>query len=190
MPPSTHSDPGGAMPDSSSGSEGSEALYSLVRIGLRLRLINLLAVVCSFVGALCMCGAGLIKTVKAVRVFFSDQPLLDDAAAQSVSTYVAQAMDAFLVAMVLVVFSTGIFHLFIMELKEKDFRGLRGFERVSSIHGLKKILGELIVVVLFVHFFRLAIEGDRLDWTLLVIPIGALLMAGALRLLKLGETSK
>ena len=137
-----------------------------------------------------MSGAGLIKTVKAVQVFFSEGSLMDDSVTQSVSTYVAQAMDAFLVAMVLVVFSTGIFHLFIMELKEKDFRGLRGFERVSSIHGLKKILGELIVVVLFVHFFRLAIEGERLDWMLLVIPVGALLMAGALRLLRLEEPRK
>ena len=181
------------MDDRSSRSEpaqGSDALYSLVRIGLRLRFINLLAVVCSFVGALCMSGAGLIKTVKAVQVFFSEGSLMDDSVTQSVSTYVAQAMDAFLVAMVLVVFSTGIFHLFIMELKEKDFRGLRGFERVSSIHGLKKILGELIVVVLFVHFFRLAIEGERLDWMLLVIPVGALLMAGALRLLRLEEPRK
>ena len=78
----------------------------------------------------------------------------------------------------------------IMELKEKDFQGLRGFERVSSIRGLKKILGELIVIVLFVHFFRLAIEGDTFDWTILVIPAGALLMAGALRLLRLGDEDK
>lgn len=169
---------------------GRGALLYLVRLGLRLRLINLLAVCCLFVGALCMCVVGVIKTFKAVTVFFSVDSLRGGSAVNAVPPYIAEAMDAFLVATVLVVFSTGIFHLFIMELSDKDFRGLRGFERVSSIRGLKKILGELIVIVLFVHFFRLAIEGDSFEWTVLVIPIGALLMAGALRLLRLDSSEK
>ncbi len=168
----------------------SSTLYSLVKFGLRLRLINLLAVACLFIGALCMSAVGVIKTAKAVMVFFSAKQFMDDAALHSVSTYIAHAMDAFLVATVLVVFSTGIFHLFIMELKEKDFRGLRGFERVSSIRGLKRILGELLIIVLFVHFFRLAIDGSTFEWTTLVIPAGALLMAIALKLLGLDSDEK
>lgn len=183
----TESDNQAPLPKSQPSKEDKGLLYWLVQIGLRMRFINLLAVGCSFVGALCMCAVGLMKTIKAVMVFVSPDTMFDDAALNSVSTYVAHAMDAFLVATVLVVFSTGIFHLFIMELKESDFKGLRGFERVSSIRGLKKILGELIVVVLFVHFMRLAIEGTSFDWTILVIPVGALLMAGALRLLKLDD---
>ena len=171
----------------SSPETDADSLDFLVKIGLRLRFINLIAVGCLFVGALCMCAVGLIKTIKAVKVFFSPNTMMEDDAVHSVSTYIAHAMDAFLVATVLVVFSTGIFHLFIMELKAKDFQGLRGFERVSSIRGLKKILGELIVTVLFVHFFGLAIEGKVFEWTLLVIPLGALLMAGAMRLLRLEE---
>jgi len=170
---------------SSTSETESAALYSLVKFGLRLRLINLLAVACLFIGALCMSAVGFIKTAKAVMVFFSAERFMDDSALHYVSTYIAHAMDAFLVATVLVVFSTGIFHLFIMELKETDFRGLRGFERVSSIRALKRILGELLVIVLFVHFFRIAIGGTTFEWTTLVIPAGALLMAIALRLLRL-----
>lgn len=164
-------------------------IYSLVKVGLRLRLINLLAVACSFIGALCMCFVGLINTVNAVMSFVTENPT-GDKIGDSVTAYVIQAMDAFMIAMVLVVFSTGIFHLFIMELKDKDFQGLRGFERVTSIYGLKKILGQLIIIVLFVHFLKLTFEGNNLEWTILIIPAGALLIATALWLLTLGEDSK
>ncbi|MDA1068395.1 MAG: YqhA family protein [Verrucomicrobia bacterium] len=136
-----------------------------------------------------MCIVGLIKTIKAVRVFFLED-LAGEKVAESVTAYVVQAMDAFVIAMVLVVFSTGIFHLFIMELKKEDFKGLRGFERINSIKGLKKILGEMIIIVLFVHFLNLVIENATLEWTILTIPASVLLMAGALKLLNLGDKEK
>ncbi|MDA0346928.1 MAG: YqhA family protein [Verrucomicrobia bacterium] len=186
----TSKEPGDSPSRSSSSLiDTSEGLYRLVKIGLRLRLINILAVACSFVGALCMCIVGLIKTIKAVRVFFLED-LAGEKVAESVTAYVVQAMDAFVIAMVLVVFSTGIFHLFIMELKKEDFKGLRGFERINSIKGLKKILGEMIIIVLFVHFLNLVIENATLEWTILTIPASVLLMAGALKLLNLGDKEK
>lgn len=163
-------------------------LYPLVRFGLHLRYINLIAVACTFIGALCMCFVGLIKTIRAVFVFLSAD-YSPGTIADPVTGYVVQAMDAFVFAMVLVVFSTSIFHLFIFELDAKDFKGLRGFRRANSINELKKILSQLIIVLLFVHFLKLTIEGNSLEWEFLIIPAGALLMAIALKLLNFGGSS-
>ena len=45
------------------------------------------------------------------------------------------------------------------------------------------------MIALFVHFFSIVIEGDDFDWRILVLPAGALLMASALRLLRLESDS-
>lgn len=155
-----------------------------VRSGLVLRHLNLIAVGCSFIGALCMCLVGLLKTWLAATTLITGMHESDEMAAQ-VTSYVVQAMDSFLIAMVLVVFATGIFHLFIKQLDHGMLMRLGGFRLVTSITDLKRIIAELIIIVLFVQFLKLAIDGSQLQWEILVIPAGIVLMAVAMKLLKM-----
>jgi uncharacterized membrane protein YqhA len=177
------------MNDSSSENKekpasNSEKLTKIIRFALELRYINLIAVASSFVGAICMSILAMIKTIFAVKTLIDSIGEYNVKVTSTVTAFVVQAMDASLMSLVLVVFATGIFHLFIRPLDNETLMHLPGFKIMSSIVELKKIIAELIIVVLFVQFLKLALEEGSLDWTILIIPAGILLMATSLRLLR------
>lgn len=158
-------------------------LDKLVRVAVPLRLLNLIAVGCSFVGALCMVAVGLGKTLVACRVLIAETPF-GDAAAVGVTAALIQAVDAFLFAMILVIFGAAVFHLFVHRI---DFQmlPLGGFKQIRTISQLKKIVAELIIIILFVQFLKSAMQTAPWEWTLLVLPASILAMAVALRVLNL-----
>ncbi len=90
---------------------------------------------------------------------------------------VVESVDAFLIALAMLIFALGVFNLFIGELK------LPGeWLRVKSIERLKQVLMEVILVVLAVLFLRGLFLFEDLPWRLLVIPVAVALLALAVRL--------
>jgi len=84
-------------------------------------------------------------------------------------------------------FAIGIYKLFIdSEAHEKHT--MLVWIKISNINQLKKVLAEVIIVILFVKFLETVIVNiDSMTWELLILPIAILLLAAGLKLLDLAE---
>lgn len=111
---------------------------------------------------------------------------------------VIEALDRFLIAIVLLYFAYGVYSLFIhpeQDAKEAERAvALPGWLRVRQIGQLKQVVAEVIIVVLFVLFLRVALQafdGSQTTFdagriaTLLLLPVATLLLAASLRLVQL-----
>jgi uncharacterized membrane protein YqhA len=90
---------------------------------------------------------------------------------------VVESVDAFLISLAMVIFGVGVYKLFVGKLDLPS-----GVLRVESLEHLKKMLMEVILVVLAVLFLRGLLLFEDLPWRLLIVPIAAGLFALAIRL--------
>jgi uncharacterized membrane protein YqhA len=148
----------------------------------RLRYISLTAVIASGLGSILMFLIGAIKTGRAYLVYFEGIAHQPDVSAKQAITYMIQAIDVFLVGLVLMIFAGGIYTLFIQRL-EPDSAELNSWVKITSITQLKKILVELVIVILFVRTLEgaMVIEPGAYVWENLVLPLGILMLALAFK---------
>ncbi len=102
--------------------------------------------------------------------------------------YIMKSLDTFLIALALFIFAYGIFTLFISKRNDND-NGTLKWINIPNIGHLKNILSEVIIIILFVLFLEVIIENiHNLKWEFLIIPVSILLLALALKFLKLDES--
>ena len=157
------------------------------------RLLTLVAVVSSFAGALLMTYLGLINTLDAFHIQLGGvKTELPNEEATIV--VLIGALDRFLIAIVLLFFGYGIYTLFVRPDSTPSDLGLPRWLHVERIGQLKQTLAEVIIVVLFVLFLRVALEtfvasDPDLSWLdagkFLLLPLAILLLAWALKLAEL-----
>ena len=136
---------------------------------------SMLAAIALFIISTIQVAAGLIYFVNILRGNSTDYEHL-------VAIFVS-SVDGYLFATVLLIFSMGIYELFINKIdlvsKQKDSRP--NWLRINSIDDLKSSLGKVILMILIVSFFEHSLEikyGTISD--LLFLGIGILLIAAAL----------
>ncbi|MEM0906801.1 MAG: YqhA family protein [Pseudomonadota bacterium] len=153
------------------------------------RMLTVAAVVASFAGALLMFWLGLSDTWRAFSTQLQPEigPLK---AGDRTVIYLIGALDRFLIAIVLLFFGYGIHVLFVRPTATPRQLGLPEWLHVESIGQLKQTLAEVIIIVLFVLFLRVALqtfsEGvPELSWqglaSFLLLPLSILLLAFALK---------
>lgn len=160
------------------------------------RYLTLLSVIGSLAGAFLMFLLGVIRIIDAYRVlipaFDSQQTYVGTDAAAIIN--VIEALDRFLIAIVLLYFAYGVYELFIRRRSDTPTVTLTSRLRVESIGQLKQVVAEVILVVLFVLFLRVALQvyGDpdaAMTWariaTVGLLPLSIVLLAAALRLVEL-----
>jgi uncharacterized membrane protein YqhA len=154
------------------------------------RLVTLIAVLCSLAGALLMLFMGLWTTIDAFRIHVTGRSI-DLPHAEATMVLLISALDRFLIAIVLLFFGYGIYTLFVRTDTTPAELGLPRWLHVERIGQLKQTLAEVILVVLFVLFLRVALEtfvasDPEMSWlgavTFLLLPTAILLLAGALKL--------
>ena len=147
-----------------------------------LRYVSLTAVIASGLGSILMFLIGAIKTGRAYLIYFGGVGHQPDVSAKQAVTYMIQAIDVFLIGLVLMIFAGGIYTLFIHRL-ESDTAEFNSWIKISSITQLKKILVELVIVILFVRTLEgaLSIEVGSYTWENLVLPMGILMLALAFK---------
>jgi uncharacterized membrane protein YqhA len=145
----------------------------------------------SLAGAVLMFMLGLVNIFDAYAVWFpghqADSPKVPPSTAAMIM--VIEALDRFLIAIVLLYFGYGIYSLFIRpESGERD-PALPSLLRVRQIGQLKQVVAEVIIVILFVLFLRNALEAFQgpatvMSWealaTFLALPVSAILLSCAL----------
>lgn len=160
------------------------------------RFTPIVAIVCSILGSLLMFYIGAKKIISAIwDYFWKYEPKIPMLSAEKIRhlsyediaiARVIESLDAFLIALILLFFASGIFILFIVgkqEAVEIEALGFPVWIIPEDLGMLKKTLGVTILVILFVLFTRIVwLHLDKLTWDILVLPGAILLLAAALRL--------
>ncbi|NEQ43951.1 MAG: YqhA family protein [Leptolyngbya sp. SIOISBB] len=153
------------------------------------RLISVLAILSSLLGALIMFWIGTVNTFKVILLVGGlEEPFIESARlelTELATIELLECLDDFIVGLAFLYFAYGIYALFI-QLGRPD-PNLPSWLAVSNIGTLKKTLLEVLVVLLTVIFVkglleRLSFQG--LEWTYLVIPLSILAIAASTRLLQ------
>ena len=165
-----------------------------------MRFFTLVPVVLAFVGCLLMYYTGALEMWEAVQTVIVTEEAAHTAeevqsiveavpegethAASHTSIHVIKAIDAFLLGIVLMIFSYGIYDLFVSKLDPADKPGIRpNWMKFRNISGLKVTLVEVVIIILTITFFELVLESNRFSdpnadvWTFMVIPAGVLFIA-------------
>ena len=159
------------------------------------RYLAFIAVIGSLAASLLMFILGFSNVVQAYLHWLPGvvEPNGLDASSAAIIS-VIEALDRFLIAIVLLYFTNGVYSLFIRRERPASGIPLDHWLRVNSIGQLKQVVAEVIIVVLFVLFLRVAIEvfhetGAEPTWRqigfVLLLPTSTLMLALALRLVEL-----
>ena len=161
---------------------------------LGFRFLTIPAIIGSVSGALLMFLIGSSETISAYKVFLGfkkvDNPIGDSNVVATVR--LLSALDAFLLGMILLYFSFSIYFLFIRRKTEETNRSriqIPDWLKVQSLGEMKKTLLEVIVVLLAVLFLKIGLtaeilnESPTLHWDLLLITIGIVAIATAIKLI-------
>ncbi len=172
-------------------------LEKLERFVFRTTLLSTLAAIfASWFGALLMFALGLADTYRAFET--AAFPAGGDVGAlprgEATVVYLIGALDRFLIGVVLLYFGYGLYGLFIRPNRAPSELGLPDWLHVDRIGELKQTVAEVIIVILFVLFLRVALQtfhAEGVETSLesigrfLVLPVSIVLLAGALRLAEL-----
>ncbi len=158
-----------------------------------LRSICLIAVISLFAGSVLMFISGAIYTINAFLVFFLGRTVAilpshvtENTAA---SVILIQSVDAFLFALVLLIFSFGIYTLFVFDPDSPEQLKIAGWLRVRTLGQLKTILVQVIIVILAVNLLEhvILVGSEALHWETLIIPASMVGLALALKLMHTGD---
>ncbi len=172
------------------------------RIVVGSRFMTVIAVLGSLAGSLLMFCLGMVNIVNAFRFALAGPGELDIEEGTDIATLgeslaiisVIEGLDRFLIAIVLLYFSYGVYSLFIHPEEKETTLKLPAWLRVKQIGQLKQVVTEVIIVVLFVLFLRVALRifqdpNLTLTWvqmgTILLLPLCTLLLGLTLRLVQL-----
>jgi len=154
------------------------------------RYTSLIAIFCSLIGSLILFGVGGWETYEALKIIMhQDAPnhLEHMNFSNAATTYILKALDTFLIALVLIIFAKGIYNLFISNKNAKTDPVL-DWINIPNIGHLKNTLAEVIIVILFVIFLEIIFENlNNLKWEFTILPISILILALALKFLRMKE---
>jgi uncharacterized membrane protein YqhA len=156
------------------------------------RYFTLIATVSTICGSVLMFIVGARKAATAFSYFFGFAPefktilpehLTADSAAMLM---LIQAVDTFLFALVLLIFGFGVYQLFIAEEHIDEKSDYPKWRRIESVTQLKKILAEVVIVILIVVFLEKIITTTEFatDFASLTIPIAIFLFSAGLWLMR------
>jgi uncharacterized membrane protein YqhA len=150
------------------------------------RGLMLLASFGSILCSLLMFIVGFDHLIEATKMFFG--PTGGDKLQEQVTVEVLQSIDAFLFALVFIIFAYGITLGFVFRLSQRFMHDLPRWMKIEGIGELKQTLVEVVIVGLIIAFARIAVEqGRELDWDDLILPIAIFMLAAAMKLIRVGE---
>jgi uncharacterized membrane protein YqhA len=153
------------------------------------RYLTVLAVIGSLAGSVLMFFLGLYNIYLA---FVGGLRFpLDEAESFGAEAVISviEALDRFLIGIVLLYFAYGVYTLFLHPEEPEEDLALPEWLKVRQIGQLKQVVAEVIIVILLVLFLRLALQAFHSDTTtlepmqiatLIVLPVSVLFLALAL----------
>lgn len=153
-------------------------------IFFELRYAILVPVLVGFFASLVMFAIGTYHVFNASTAIF----LNGNFSSSAVTLPIIKALDAYLVGIILIIFSFGVYDFFISELEPAETAGLRpDWFKFDSTGDLKNKLIEVVLVILAIKFFEQMVahvkDINKIEMYL-VIPVGAAILAISLGFFK------
>ncbi|HIQ51194.1 MAG TPA: YqhA family protein [Nautiliaceae bacterium] len=120
------------------------------------RLLVLVAVVSSIFSSFSLFFLGVFEIFKGITFFLEKESY--SIAKTKLVTYIINAVDIFLIATVLLIFSLGLYELFIGRIEEIEKEKGSKILQIHSLDELKEKIAKVIIMVLIVVFFKHAME--------------------------------
>ncbi len=147
----------------------------------KFRYLALIAVVFSLLGSVALFLIGGYEITHSILDFIKTH------AAKDLELGLINGIDIFLFALIMMIFSMGVYDLFVSKLEPSHIEGARpAWIIFKNIDELKGSLAKVVVIILLITFFELVITmapGFKNSYELLVIPIGIVLIAWGIKLL-------
>ncbi len=162
-------------------------LFEMILFGLR--FITFLAVLGSMIASIVLFVTSSLKVWEGVEYAFSYASDNHMHAKEQVVFFV-EAVDGYLFATVLMIFSIGLYELFIDKIDPVSLKNdsRPNWLKISSIDDLKGSLGKVILMILIVSFFEHSVGLHYESATdLLFLGLGILFVSGALFLTHKGS---
>ncbi len=140
----------------------------------RSRLFIILAVVSSLIGAFALYIAGLFEVMLPLVKFI--KTLDYEVLSKKLVTSAIASIDMFLIATFLLIFSLGLYELFIskIDIAERDPKSSKVLF-ITNLEDLKAKLGRVVIMVIIVTFFKQALEMEyKTPLDVLYLSLGAL----------------
>jgi len=146
---------------------------------LKLRWLAVVIAIFSALHAVAFVAFGIVRGFMGYWLIVQGPPWEGDRAP---GLHLARSIDAFLIAMVFVVFSIGVLALFLSQ--KGTVESVPEWMRVRNLSELKFLIWEAILAALVVASVENFAAGHEPTWTALVIPVGVLILALGLFLAK------
>lgn len=148
----------------------------MIRLLLQLRWLAVLIALFSALNAVAMVAVGVARAISAYGVIVEGPPWTGE---HRPGAMLAESIDAFLIAMVFVVFTIGTSTLFLLR-DERALESVPAWMRVHDLAELKFLVWEAILAAFVVASAgEFAIAGER-SWTMLVLPVATLILGAGL----------
>jgi len=150
-------------------------MYRIIKYAIFIILVIIL------INALAFVGLSIYKSILAYIL------IVQGRIEERPGIYIAEALDGFLVALVLLVFTIGIGKLFL-----PNTQFIKGYElpwfKAENFSELKLILWEMLLTTLIIIFVsQLITAAEDLDWTMLIYPASILMLALSFKFSKGGH---
>lgn len=159
-----------------------------MRFFFQIRYMAIIAVISALVGALLLFLVGGWRTVEAFLIVLGLIDAIGQESSQTAVIFIIESLDNFLLGFVLLYFAYSTYFLFIaekMSSEAKEKVDMPDWLKVEDLGHMKRVLLEVILVLLAVFFLKLIIvEEDALEWTVLIIPATIVAIALSLKLVK------
>ena len=159
---------------------------NMFKIFFSLRYIIFIIVIGTFLGAFLMVLSGASETLEAFSIFFSSEALPEELSqlsrGEAAGLTMIGSVDDYLFGLVLIIFSYGIYMLYIHDHSQEINMEIPNWLIIKDIEQLKKTLAQVIVIILFVKFIEIVLTKN-LVWEDLIIPISIILLSIGLKLL-------
>ena len=150
----------------------------MVRLLLRLRWLAVVVALFGALNAIAFIAIGAVRAFEAYRMIALGPPWTGEHAPGVV---LARSVDAFLLAMVFLVFAIGVMTLFLSRDTGHGFENIPEWMRVKSLSELKFVIWEAILAAVVVASVEgLVAGGHELTWNALVTPVAVFVLAAGL----------
>ena len=158
----------------------------MISLFFQVRYMAIIAVIAALAGALLLFLIGGFHTFEAFKFALGFEEVAGADGRQTAVVQIIESLDNFLLGFVLLYFAYSTYFLFVAKDNTPEIRekiDMPKWLKVEDLGHMKRVLLEVILVLLAVFFLKLVItEENALDWTVLIIPTTIVAIAVSLKL--------
>lgn len=150
----------------------------MVGVLLKLRWLAVVIAALSAIHAVAFIAIGAVRGFGGYQMLLQGPPWSGE---HSPGVLLAKSIDAFLLAMVMFVFSIGITTLFLAREGHRELEVIPEWMRMKNLAELKFLIWEAILAALVVASVEgLIVTGQEIAWSGLIVPVATLVLAAGL----------